>query len=179
MQMRFLNWIMIVSKNCYLNLKSKLLLPRKLNLIIKKYLSYMGVKMKQKSKLPVLLKNWDSKQLFFMSKLAVARQLLRKLRVTRMLDLQSFLYTPDDVGALAAEQQDLKNRARQNVVFEHGYLMAKIGRDRVAPLVKGNIELPNDISGVVYVSNENWQVDLAKELSSAVTTLTLTSCSNS
>ncbi|ENP8324367.1 nucleotide-binding protein [Vibrio vulnificus] len=77
------------------------------------------------------------------------------------------LYTPDDVGALAAEQQDLKNRARQNVVFEHGYLMAKIGRDRVAPLVKGNIELPNDISGVVYVSNENWQVDLAKELSSA------------
>ncbi|EGR3416427.1 TPA: nucleotide-binding protein [Vibrio parahaemolyticus] len=77
------------------------------------------------------------------------------------------LYTPDDVGALAAEQQDLRNRARQNVVFEHGYLMAKIGRDRVAPLVKGNIELPNDISGVVYVSNENWQVDLAKELSSA------------
>lgn len=77
------------------------------------------------------------------------------------------LYTPDDVGALATEQKDLKSRARQNVVFEHGYLMAKIGRDRVAPLVKGNIELPNDISGVVYVSNENWQVDLAKELSSA------------
>ena len=45
-----------------------------------------------------------------------------------------------------------KNRANQNVVFEHGYLMATLGRENVCALVQGDIETPNDISGVVYVS---------------------------
>lgn len=79
------------------------------------------------------------------------------------------LYTPCDIGALkGSSSEELKDRARQNVVFEHGYIMGKIGRNKVAALVKGNIETPNDISGVVYISmNNNWQIDLAKELRAA------------
>jgi predicted nucleotide-binding protein len=75
------------------------------------------------------------------------------------------LYTPCDLGAKKGDEEHLKNRARQNVVFEHGYLIGKIGRQSVCALVKGNIETPNDISGVVYVSMDgNWKLDLAKEL---------------
>jgi predicted nucleotide-binding protein len=79
------------------------------------------------------------------------------------------LYTTDDRGASNADAGvgNLANRARQNVVFEHGYLMAKLGRDRVVPLVGRQIELPSDISGVVYVSNSNWKLDVAKEMSAA------------
>nr|WP_243449602.1 nucleotide-binding protein [Clostridium perfringens] len=80
------------------------------------------------------------------------------------------LYTPCDVGGLKGSGiEELRERARQNVVFEHGYLMGKIGRKNVAALVKGNIETPNDISGVVYISmQENgWKLDLAKELKKA------------
>lgn len=80
------------------------------------------------------------------------------------------LYTPCDVGGLkGSRSEELRERARQNVVFEHGYLMGKIGRKNVAALVKGNIETPNDISGVVYISmQENgWKLDLAKELKEA------------
>ena len=64
------------------------------------------------------------------------------------------------------ESPDLKNRARQNVVFEHGFLIGKLGRSNVCSLVKGEVEVPNDISGVVYVSMDasNWQIDLAKEM---------------
>ncbi|WP_258875466.1 nucleotide-binding protein [Paraburkholderia sp. BL27I4N3] len=36
-------------------------------------------------------------------------------------------------------------------VFEHGYLIGKLTRDRVCALVKGDVETPNDISGVVCV----------------------------
>lgn len=74
------------------------------------------------------------------------------------------LYTPCDLGGKTKES--LKSRARQNVVFEHGYLIGKIGRDKVCALVKGDIETPNDISGVVYISmdSSNWQFDVAKEL---------------
>lgn len=79
------------------------------------------------------------------------------------------LYTTDDMGNVKAEAEDgtLKYRARQNVVFEHGFLMGKIGRENVVPLVEGNVELPNDISGIVYVSDKDWQIDIAKEMSDA------------
>ncbi|EEM38471.1 nucleotide-binding protein containing TIR-like domain [Bacillus thuringiensis serovar sotto str. T04001] len=61
-------------------------------------------------------------------------------------------------------------RARQNVVFEHGYLIARLGRSNVCALVKDNIEKPNDISGVVYVnydSGNGWHMALFKELKNA------------
>lgn len=75
------------------------------------------------------------------------------------------LYTPCDIGAKQEEKPKLQPRARQNVVFEHGYLIGKIGRRNVCALVKGNVEKPNDISGVVYVSTqEEWRLSLAKEL---------------
>ncbi len=75
------------------------------------------------------------------------------------------LYTPCDIGAKKGYEDNLKTRARQNVVFEHGYLIGKIGRKNVVALVKDNVETPNDISGVVYVSmNGDWKLELAKEL---------------
>ena len=79
------------------------------------------------------------------------------------------LYTADDLGNLEAEAENgkLNHRARQNVVFEHGYLIAKIGRNNVACLASNGIELPNDISGIVYISDTDWQLQLAKELKNA------------
>lgn len=77
------------------------------------------------------------------------------------------LYTPCDIGAKQTETPELKSRARQNVVFEHGYLIGKIGRKNVCALVQGDIETPNDISGVVYVSMDNadaWHMQISKEL---------------
>lgn len=79
------------------------------------------------------------------------------------------LYTPDDMGNVKyeAEKGELKYRARQNVVFEHGFLIGKIGRKNVTPLVEGAIELPNDISGIVYINDKDWQLDVAKEMKAA------------
>lgn len=77
------------------------------------------------------------------------------------------LYTPCDVGATRDNQGSMRPRARQNVVFEHGYLIGKIGRNRVSALVKGDIETPNDISGVVYTKLDDedaWHYKIAKEL---------------
>jgi len=83
-------------------------------------------------------------------------------------DFALVLYTPCDLGRGAHENNVRpNNRARQNVVFEHGYLMAKLGRQNVCALVKGQIETPNDISGVVYVSLDpagGWKGEVVKEL---------------
>lgn len=77
------------------------------------------------------------------------------------------LYTPCDIGGKRALSMNLKSRARQNVVFEHGYLMAKLSRIRVMAFVKGDIETPTDISGVLYIdldSSSVWKTELMKEL---------------
>lgn len=83
-------------------------------------------------------------------------------------DFALVLYTACDYG-YGVDEMNIppKNRARQNVVFEHGYLMAKLGRKNVCSLVEGNIETPNDISGVVYVSFDQhgaWKIEVVKEL---------------
>jgi len=44
-----------------------------------------------------------------------------------------------------------KPRARQNVVLEFGFFMGLLGRDRVCCLYKGDIELPSDMHGIVYI----------------------------
>lgn len=81
------------------------------------------------------------------------------------------LYTPCDKGGLAnCGNNELKPRARQNVVFEHGYLIGKLGRDRVCALIKDDVEYPNDISGILYIKyqdTDGWKLALAKELKNA------------
>jgi predicted nucleotide-binding protein len=97
------------------------------------------------------------------------RTIIEKIEAYTNVGFAIVLYTPDDKGnsEIEANKGILNNRARQNVVFEHGYLIAKLGRDRVVPLVSGNIELPSDISGVVYISDSDWQADIAKEMKDA------------
>jgi predicted nucleotide-binding protein len=77
------------------------------------------------------------------------------------------LYTPCDIGAKNDKKPLLKPRARQNVVFEHGFLIGKLGRSNVSAIVKESVEIPNDISGVVYTSMDTqggWKISIAREL---------------
>ena len=80
------------------------------------------------------------------------------------------LYTPCDIGYEKNNEEQRMYRARQNVIFEHGYLISKLGRNNVCALVKQTVETPNDISGVVYISfdeNGGWKLPLAKEMKSS------------
>ncbi|MGK9417200.1 TIR domain-containing protein [Pseudomonas cedrina] len=88
-------------------------------------------------------------------------------RYSNDADFALVLYTPCDLGRGMHESNPPKKRARQNVIFEHGYLMAKLGRENVCALLKGEVEAPNDISGVVYVGLDSagaWKAEVAKEL---------------
>jgi hypothetical protein len=61
-------------------------------------------------------------------------------------------------------------RARQNVIFEFGYFIGLLGRNRVAALCEEGIERPSDIDGLVYISLDNeglWESALKKEIEAA------------
>lgn len=76
------------------------------------------------------------------------------------------LFTPDDLGK-AAKDEDLKPRARQNVVLELGFFIGKLNRENVCVLYDDSIELPSDYRGVEYLkidSDGAWKLKLAKEM---------------
>ena len=97
-----------------------------------------------------------------------SRTIIEKFEDYAQVGFAIALFTPDDFGWL--EGDDPQSRARQNVVFEFGYFIGKYGRERVRALVKGNIEIPSDYSGVVNIlldDSDGWKFHFARELKSA------------
>jgi predicted nucleotide-binding protein len=82
------------------------------------------------------------------------------------------LLSPDDIGGeTGSEMNELKPRARQNVILELGYFLGRLGRDRVCCLYRGGVEVPSDFSGVLYLEystkvSERYR-EIRQELSSA------------
>ena len=98
------------------------------------------------------------------------RTIIEKLEKHSDVGFAVVLLTPDDVGGSALQQGKTHPRARQNVILELGYFMGKLGRDRVCCLHGGEIELPSDYLGVLYLPYDqggNWQEQLVKELAAA------------
>ena len=79
------------------------------------------------------------------------------------------LLTPDDVGSSKAIGER-KPRARQNVIFELGYLLGGLGGERVCALYKEGVELPSNICDVAYVpmdSADDWKLKLSQGMRKA------------
>ena len=54
-------------------------------------------------------------------------------------------------------------------MFEHGYLIGKLGRERVCALVKQGVQTPGYIGGVIYKSMDSagaWKTEILKEMKS-------------
>jgi predicted nucleotide-binding protein len=77
------------------------------------------------------------------------------------------LLSPCDVGR-SKDSEELRPRARQNVIMELGYFIGKLGRSNVCALKKNDIEIPSDALGVLYTSysdnDEGWKMKVAKDL---------------
>jgi predicted nucleotide-binding protein len=77
------------------------------------------------------------------------------------------LLTADDRGGPIDQAYDVQMpRARQNVIFELGFFIGKLGRDRVCALYEEGVEVPSDYHGVVFTPLDTrmaWRLGLAKE----------------
>lgn len=126
-----------------------------------------------RNELEAMLRRWDLEPLILDQIPSEGQTIIEKLEQT--IDQANFavvLATPDDIGYRAGHEGEAAFRARQNVVLELGMMLSKLGRQRVAILMKqqDNMERPSDIQGLLYIPFKDAVTDggvlLAKEMSS-------------
>lgn len=101
----------------------------------------------------------------------MGRSILAKLRDYADVGYAVVLLTSDDRGGLAGDCESmLKPRARQNVVLELGFFLAKLGDSRVCCLSAAELERPSELDGILDIPLDvtgNWRFRLARELKEA------------
>ncbi|MCW4045000.1 MAG: nucleotide-binding protein [Candidatus Bathyarchaeota archaeon] len=112
------------------------------------------------------------------------KTVIEKLEAYSDVGFAFVILTPDDLGGYAetgsvwSRPKRLRKflrtahtRPRQNVVLEFGFFVGKLGRDRVACLLKKPVEQPSDMQGIVYLSFkqtlEEIRMEISKELRAA------------
>lgn len=152
------------------NIESKINADKKVKYNNKQVFIVHGHDQTAKTKAARFIEKLDLEPIILHEQASGSRTIIEKIEAYSNVAFGIILYTPCDIGAKKTESPMYKNRARQNVVFEHGFLIGKIGRNNVCALVKDNVETPNDISGVVYIQmdeNDGWQLKVAKEIKSS------------
>ena len=98
------------------------------------------------------------------------RTIIEKFEQHAQVGFAIILLTPDDVGSPRGDENDLSLRARQNVIFELGFFIGSLGRERVRALINGKVEIPSDYAGIEYIplnDSGEWKLKLIQELQSA------------
>jgi len=116
-----------------------------------------------RTQLEAMLRRWGLEPLILDQLPSEGQTIIEKLEsYTSNVNFAVVLATPDDQGHRSAHADEIAYRARQNVVLELGMLLSKLGRKRVAILLKQqeNMERPSDIQGLIYIP---FKQDLEKE----------------
>ena len=127
-----------------------------------------------KVQLETLLRRWNLEPLFLDQLPSEGQTIIEKLeKYTEQVDYAIVLATPDDEGHRAGHADEKAYRVRQNVVLELGMVLSRLGRRRVAILLKEShsMEKPSDIQGLLYIPVkdriEEARLQLSKELDAA------------
>lgn len=100
----------------------------------------------------------------------LGRTIIEKINDYSDVSFAAVILSPDDIAYSEKEKsKDERYRARQNVIFEFGFFIGKLGRKNVFAIYKkdSNIELPSDYDGVIYIpydKSDDWKIKLCKEL---------------
>ena len=119
-----------------------------------------------RTQLEALLRRWDMEPIILDQQASGGQTIIEKLEEYGSdVEYAIVLATPDDDGKAKSEAV-YKSRVRQNVVLELGMFLAKLGRERVAILLKeaADFDKPSDIQGLVYIPFQNKVDEVALSL---------------
>ena len=117
----------------------------------------------------VFLKNLGLNPIILSEQPGKGRSIIKKFEDHAQVKYAIALLTPDDKAVLNKSTGKKKLRARQNVIFEMGFFVGSLGRERLAALRLGEVEIPSDYVGVEYIKldERTWKRKLYKELREA------------
>jgi predicted nucleotide-binding protein len=138
----------------------------------KKVFVVYGHDVAARTQLDAMLRRWGLEPLILDQLPSKGMTIIEKLeQYTSQVDFAVVLATPDDEGYRKEHEDEKTYRARQNVVLELGMMLTKLGRNKVAILLKDQekMERPSDIQGLIYIPfKDDIQKDagqvLAKEM---------------
>ncbi|WP_294409513.1 TIR domain-containing protein [uncultured Ruminococcus sp.] len=110
-----------------------------------------------RTQLEALLRRWDLEPIILDQQASSGQTIIEKLEeYSDEVGYAIVLATPDDDGR-AKTEDDFRSRVRQNVVLELGMFLARLGREKVAILLKEakDFEKPSDIQGLIYIPFQN------------------------
>jgi len=116
-----------------------------------------------------LLKELDLNPVILHEQPNKGKTIIEKFSEYAEVSFAIILLSPDDICYSSKESlEDGKHRARQNVIFELGFFIGKLGRRYVFPLKRETeMQLPSDYSGIIYTPFDKkggWKLKLVQEL---------------
>jgi predicted nucleotide-binding protein len=120
---------------------------------------------------PIILHEQPDKGRFILEKLEYYAGFVRYAIVLLTPD-NKYAETPDFKASTSFGELclHLRSCARQNVIFELGFFVAKLKKERVCVLHKPEVDIPSDYQGILFKKLDAegaWKLDLAKELLNA------------
>ena len=94
--------------------------------------------------------------------------IIKKIEDNPQVSFAVVLLSPDDLAyPREGPPNEAKHVANQNVIFELGYFLGKLGKQNVAAIYtkKKDFKVPSDYGGVLWIEYKNgWYFELIKEL---------------
>ncbi|MCL2596228.1 MAG: nucleotide-binding protein [Paludibacter sp.] len=117
---------------------------------------------KAKIEIAQILKKYNIEPIILHEQPDKGRTIIEKLeQEAEGVSFAIILLTKDDV-------MSDNYRARQNVMFEYGYFIAKLGKNRVLAIYDNPVEKASDLSGILYKElSGNLENEIYKELKAA------------
>ncbi len=116
-----------------------------------------------KEKTARLLENQGIKAVILSEQVSGGRTIIEQLEKCTNVSAAVCLFTADD-SCIGENETKPRKRARQNVVFETGLLMGRIGREKLIIFAEKDVELPSDLKGVIYIDENEWKISLLNGL---------------
>ena len=136
-----------------------------------------GKDLKPLNELKDMLVGFGLKPVILSEQPSGGKTVIEKLEAYSDVGFVFVILTPDDLGGyvelgskwsrprrLRKFLKTAHNRPRQNVVLEFGYFVGKLGRNRVACLLKKPVEQPSDMQGIVYLSFKESLQEIKSEI---------------